>query len=157
MLTEAHVAALRGMLFDYGLIKTHTERLSDRGILLSEGEWLVSLLSHSQSLCQRALDRENLFKVPEDLRILRRGWTVEEFDETLKEDIVEFVDTIRFLWLNYGLKNCLDFIDQFSFSRWLLWKKADRGQHLDSLVTIGDKKMRRSGLKYREYATFFLP
>jgi hypothetical protein len=155
MITEAHVAALRGMLVDFDLVKNRPERRWETCFILSEAEWLVSLLSHSQSLCLVAERRENLFKVPEALRELRREWTIEEYDEVIREDVVNFVDIIRFMWLNHGVKFTLDFVKGVDFSVWCQMALDARANYLNGLVVIAERKLSIAGVKHRDRANFF--
>lgn len=158
MMTEANVAALRNLLVDYGRIERWSKAQTDMpGRYIDTGEWLVSLLSHDQTLLEAAVYRESLIEA-ESAHLCDRGESVDEYDSDHRQLICIYIDTVKFLWLNLGVSTTLEFIKsgglRHRLSSGLVSGEAAE-KYLDSLVVIVMRKLRAAGVKHRDYARFF--
>lgn len=170
MVTEAHVAALRNMLNDYGLlsprplsdlyvdgksIRSVNRRQESKCYLLQKGEWLISLLSHDRPLMDHAMLRRDIERIPDDLRVLRNEWTVDEFDDLSRGRVDVYVNLVKFHYMIYGVTETLKFISGFSFDMVRMGDLDSHNLALDRMVTMAERRLRMAGVKHRTMSAFF--
>jgi len=158
MSTEALVDTLRKTLIRHGhIIPTNTQRDS-KLVTLNQGEYLVSLLSHDESLliCLNAL--ENCDFTHETLKSLRREGSAEQgylLAGNFGENFDLYVDVVKFVWLLHGTSTALELIKSSGFTEWTQHPLTQRSKYVDSLVLIAQKKLRQAGMKFSDMAEFF--
>lgn len=156
MNTEVFVDLLRKTLTDRGHILPTSAHRDSECIILNQGEYLVSLLSHDQSLAY-FLDQTGdpgfqglMFdwrKVKPERRQEVPFFWLTDFDL--------WVDAVKFTWLVHGTSTVLDFIKNTGFSKWSGYTSKRRARYVDDLVLIAQKKLRQTGTSFREMAEFF--
>jgi hypothetical protein len=154
MKTEASVDLLRSMLVGRGHILP-SRQTDSKCIILNQGEYLVSLLSHDQHLLE--------FISYSDESLL---WA-ESFGEDFLRDVARtmvghydfgidsYVDTIKFSWIVVGVTKTLDFIKEKGYRWWSGLSLRQRDDCLDDMVLMAQRQLRHAGCTYRQMAEFF--
>jgi hypothetical protein len=154
MRTEASVDLLRKTLTRQGHIFPTKAQRDSECIILNQGEYLVSLMSHDESL----LDLLEAACEPNSAITLMSSGNREEglrFTGTIGRDLDLWVDTVKFVWLLHGAHAALDLIQTQGLYTWTANSLAQRHRYVDDLVLIAQKKLRESGAKYSDMAEFF--
>lgn len=154
MKTEAFVDLLRKTLTVNGHVRAMHHPDSDCRIL-NQGEYLVSLLAHDESLQHFLLEHLKNSSFRSYMRVKGSEEEGYLFAGLLEDEFGNYVDIVRFVWLLHGATAALHFIKEGGFVSWSSKPYSDRDRYLDSLVFIAQKRLRSSGLKYSDFAEFF--
>jgi hypothetical protein len=155
MRTEASVDLLRKTLIRHGHVLP-TVHQDSKCIILNQGEYLVSLLSHDGSLLQLLNDMDYL-QYDSYWNTMVHGDAEEGylFNGHYRVDFDLWVDTVKFVWILHGVTAALELIKGPGFDGWSSQSLARRHRYVDDLVLLAQKKLRQSGARYSEMAEFF--
>lgn len=176
MRTKESVAVLRMTLAASGFIKTELfhKPLGCVVKALLEGEWLVSLLSHDAALmdilqseierCEEVLrGRKNRSKNQAGSLFVQaidlvKGIFSEPFFNFTEgywaSTFTDYVNCVRFIYIMHGTTETLNFVKNVGFAKWCSMPISQCEKFLDGLVLSAEKTLRKSGLKYRDFASF---
>jgi hypothetical protein len=158
MRTEATVDLLRKTLICHGHTLPHSFSLKDGAIFrFNHGEYLVSLLSHDESLLD---DLHSMAMGTFDNKypiVYRAGPKGEGFLllGDYGDDFNNYVDVVKFMWLTTGVQNTLWFIQNLGLRGWSHVPRSHRDLKLENLVLTAQKDLRRQGVQFSEMAEFF--
>jgi hypothetical protein len=145
--TQSFVDQLRKTLTDRGHILPTLHQRQDC-MLLNQGEYLVSILSHDRTLIPFLSISSDGSDGVNSLAGRYRSVMASDFDC--------YVDLVKFVWLNEGVTAVLDLVKFVGFFQWTRMTSSLTRQHLaDEAASIAEKTLRLSGTKFREMAEFF--
>jgi hypothetical protein len=154
MRTVALVDLLRKTLIRHGHIMPTSIQSGSECTTLNQGEYLVSLLSHDESLLNFLSDavHEDYF-----LHMVSDGNEKDglRLAAMYGVDFSLWADAVKFTWINIGTVATLEFIRGATFQKWSLQALAIRHRFVDDQVLLAQKKLRASGVKYRQFSEFF--
>jgi len=151
----ATVDTLRRTLIRRGHIFPTRDQQDSKCLLLNHGEYLVSLLSHDEELVDFLNASGGDFWSYEETHGMKREDGSHASD--LGQDFDLWVDAVKFVWLLHGVSEALEMIKSGGgLYGWTNKNTLDqRMKYVDHLVTIAQKRLRLTGVKYSDMAEFF--
>lgn len=149
METKRIVDLLRMTLIARGHVKsTNYDSRKEGTCVLTNGEYLVSLMSHDRSLDHFLLQYEG--------NLLCDIEPSDHFLRVRATDFDSYVDLVKFIWLEEGVQAAIDYTSHVGFSHWVnCTSRLSREQMVDDAVSRAYSKLRSAGVKHREAAEFF--
>jgi hypothetical protein len=145
MMSRDRIDLLRTILVNRKHILPKRRSEGQDCILLNHGEFLLSLMSHDDSLSGYLQSQEGISDPGLSL-----------YNDLEHKDFDLWVDVIKFVWLGNGVTAALDLIKGHGYFAYTFrLKQSVRERYVDELALIVHRKLRESGTKYRELATFF--
>lgn len=150
----AIVDLLRKTLLRHGHIVPTKSQLEQKCLLLNQGEYLVSILSQDEEVMDfiRQAGEGNLIPLSHDDDVQNRGLPLKG---VVSRDFNLYVDVVKFVWLLHGATAAIQYCRNVGLYRWSRRPIEARHKHVDGLVLIGQRRLRKAGVKHSDYAQFF--